>query len=453
MRTGVFSISPSRCAFSLLSSSRRSSSRALLAAAPAQAQRPSGAARGAQQATGALTGLVTDGATGSPLPGATVALYRDADLISGALTDADGAYVLEGLRPGAYRLRVSYVGYVSQDAEAVLARGQRLALAGITLETDQQLLEGVEVLGERAVVEQRIDRTVYTTEDQAVTTGGNALDVLQTVPSLEVDQDGALSLRGSQNVVVQINGRPVPVRGDQLSGLLRQLPAEQVARVEVIPNPSAKYEPDGMSGIVNIVLKDNARRGLGGGLSLSATDAIGGEANASVSYGTAQTDLYVGYGIRYDQDDRGGFSFRDDYAASGALDERQDQIDTSGERERSHSLNLQADYRPSARTTLSATGFLSIGDEEGDGSEDNDITIVNREPGERDRPDFVQPLRRNRGRPLRRPRARAHAPLRPGRQPRAPPAGRRAPAAPSTPTTRPKRSTRSTPPPSTASTT
>ena len=101
--------------------------------------------------------------------------------------------------------------------------------------------------------------------EQAVTAGGSAIETLQTLPSLEVDTDGNISLRGNQNVVIQINGRPVPVRGAFLAALLRQIPADKVERVEVIPNPSAKYEPDGMGGIVNIVLAEGTDRGLSGG--------------------------------------------------------------------------------------------------------------------------------------------------------------------------------------------
>ena len=321
----------------------------LLPAPDALAQRPGGGRPGGAP-TGQITGSVTDGATGDALIGATVALWSlpDSALVTGAITDFDGAFRLDGVQPGGYDLHVTFVGYRSQDIGVQLAPRQRLALEPVVLAVDAELLEGVEVLGERAVVEQRIDRTVYSTEDQAVTTGGNALDVLQTVPSLEVDQNGALSLRGSQNVVVQINGRPVPVRGDQLSGLLRSLPAEQVARVEVIPNPSAKYEPDGMSGIVNIVLKEGSRRGLGGSLALTGNQLGGGEANGSVSYGTTKTDLYLGYGFRYNQDEGSGFNLRDNFYdtdAPGGFSE-EDQFGADEEEGQSHSLNLQADYRP-----------------------------------------------------------------------------------------------------------
>src|SRR5690606_19336308 len=111
--------------------------------------------------------------------------------------------------------------------------------------------------------------TVYNVADQPVTSGENVLEALKTLPSVEVDQDDNISLRGGRNVAVHVNGRPVPVTGQFLAAYLRQIGADNVERIEVIPNPSARYEPDGLSGIINIVLKENAPdRGLSGGLTL-----------------------------------------------------------------------------------------------------------------------------------------------------------------------------------------
>ena len=142
---------------------------------------------------------------------------------------------------------------------------------------------------------------MYNVQEQAVTAGGSAIETLQTLPSLEVDTDGNISLRGNQNVVIQINGRPVPVRGAFLAALLRQIPADKVDRVEVIPNPSAKYEADGMGGIVNIVLAEGVERGLSGGLTAGGGTEVSGQLGANLSWQRGAWDLNGQYGFRYGQ--------------------------------------------------------------------------------------------------------------------------------------------------------
>ena len=126
-------------------------------------------------------------------------------------------------------------------------------------------LQGITATTERAEVTSSPDRTVVSTRNMPAVTGGNATDVLRNVPGVDVDGDGKVSLRGNQNVAIQINGRPAPLTGDALTNFIKQLPAGLVDRVEVVPNPSAKYDPDGMGGILNIVLKQNADLGTSGG--------------------------------------------------------------------------------------------------------------------------------------------------------------------------------------------
>src|SRR5690606_37404076 len=140
------------------------------------------------------------------------------------------------------------------------------------------------------------DRTVYNVAEQPVTTGGSALETLQTLPALEVDTDGNVSLRGNQNVAVHINGRPTPVTGAMLAGLLRQIPASNIARVEVIPNPSARNDASEMGGIINIVMKQGTSRGLGGGLTLGGGTAPNAEVSGNVSYQRGRVDLSASYG-------------------------------------------------------------------------------------------------------------------------------------------------------------
>ena len=268
----------------------------LVASASAQGNRPQGA----------VTATIVDAVTSDPLPQATLALYssRDTSFVTGGAADVDGRVTIDPVRPGSYVARVSFIGYATRALEGVTVEaGPALDLGEIGLEEGAALLGEAEVTAQREFVEQQADRTVYNVQEQAVTAGGSAIETLQTLPSLEVDTDGNISLRGNQNVVIQINGRPTPVRGAFLAALLRQIPADKVERVEVIPNPSARYEPDGMGGIVNIVLAEGVERGLSGGLTFGGGTELSGQVGANLSYQRGDWDLNGQYGFRYGQRD------------------------------------------------------------------------------------------------------------------------------------------------------
>ena len=333
----------------------------LLLASSASAQTPGGFPGGRGPGGlpggfgGTVAGVVVDGATGETLPSATAALYaaRDSAFVTGAAADLDGAFRVESVPPGQYQVRVSFVGYRTLRLRGVaVAAGQTTALDTLRLAADDATLGAAEVVGERDFVEQRADRTVYNVAAQAVTTGGSALETLATLPAIEVDTEGAVSLRGNQNVVVQINGRPVPLRGSQLASLLRQIPASRVARVEVLPNPSARYDPDGMSGIVNIVLVEGTDRGLSGGLTFGGGTQPNAELGGNLSYQAGPWDVYSSYGYRYDEFDLLGTSVRDIPALG--LTTNQDIANTRGGQ--NHFASLSATYTLSPQSSLAFEG-------------------------------------------------------------------------------------------------
>ena len=325
------------------------------------AQRPAGGPPGStpQMAPGVVKGTVVDEG-GAPVISATVSVWsaRDSSLVTGAVTNADGRFEISGLRPGQFYVRVSFVGYKSATVGGVALRpGGLVADVGtVTIAEDAALLGEVEVASERAAVEVGIDRTIYNVEDQVVAKTGSATDLLQTVPSIEVDADGNISLRGNQNVAILINGKPSPVRGEFLATFLRQLPGASIERVEVIPNPSAKYEPDGMSGIINIVLKESTDLGVGGGVILGVGSRGDGNASTSLTYGKGKWNLGANYGLRYDKRAPSGDTYRLLYAPGTILDE-----DETGDRTGlSHLLSTNADYQLSRQNSLSATALVSV---------------------------------------------------------------------------------------------
>ena len=207
---------------------------------------PAGAPRPGPQAPagpGQLLGTVLSAANGQPIASASVMVRSAADsaLAAGALTRADGTFRVAGLRAGRYIVLVRSLGFapISRAGVVVTEASPTVDLGRLELATVATRLAGVSVQAERDPTTLAPDRNSYTVKDMPATSGGTAVDVLRNVPSVEVDGDNKVSLRGNGNVVVQLNGRASPMRGEQLGNFLAQLPASSILRVEVASNPSA----------------------------------------------------------------------------------------------------------------------------------------------------------------------------------------------------------------------
>jgi outer membrane receptor protein involved in Fe transport len=255
------------------------------------AQGPAGpaplAASPTARGAGRLTGTVTSAATGQPLAYASVAVLGAAGQpVGGGVGDAAGRFVLPGLAPGTYTVRVSLLGYqeLLRPGVVVPAGGGEVALGPLALAAADQKLGEVVVTARRPLVEELIDRTVYHAENDATTRGGDATDVLRRVPLLSLDLEGNVSVRGNQNIKVLIDGKPSTLTANGVADGLRQLPADQIKRVEVITAPSAKYDAEGSGGLINIVTKGNALRG--------------GQLSADGSFGTRSGTLNLNGGYR-----------------------------------------------------------------------------------------------------------------------------------------------------------
>lgn len=335
-------------------------------AGTSQAQeRPGGPPR----AQGTISGRVLEADRNDPIPSATVALWNgeDSTLVTGTITQPDGRFTLEGLRPGAYSVHVSFVGYMTSINPGIRLQPGTMAvtLDDIVLGSDTRMMDEVEVAADREFMEVGIDRTVYNTKDQLVSAGGSATNVLENIPSVEVDIEGNISLRGSQNVAILINGRPAPMTGEALTAYLQGLPADVLERVEVIPNPSAKYEPDGMAGILNLVLKQDKDLGLSGSVTASADTrgSINGSGNISLQQG--KWGLFAGYGARYGAFESEGWRFRENRISNPiSLLDQQSYDDNS---RNSHNVNTSIDYKLGRQSSLTLSSMLSVrgGDQDG----------------------------------------------------------------------------------------
>ncbi len=216
---------------------------------------------------GVVTGRVVDARTGEYIEYANVALLKavDSSLVNGTVSEVNGGFAVTA-PSGRYLLRVTFMGYDTYfHAQTVtLGDGRREVNVGkVKLKAHAKTMEAVEISAERSMVEYQLDKRVINVDKNLVTGGGTATDVLEQVPSVAVDNDGNVTLRGSTNVKVLVNGRPSELLASDLATLLEQIPASTVENVEVITNPSAKYDPEGMSGIINIKLKDRTAGALG----------------------------------------------------------------------------------------------------------------------------------------------------------------------------------------------
>jgi ferric enterobactin receptor len=293
----------------------------LAAVSPLAAQAPAGPpAAGQAQPAFEIRGKVVDEKEQQPVPRASVTLRVKGSpgVLTGAIAGPDGSFRLQGLRPGTYTLRSTYIGFAPHIQEITLTPATPVVTGTVKLARVAQELSAVAVTEERTTVVTEPDRTTYRAKDVAPA-AGNASEVLDNVPAVQVDGDGKVSLRGNENVAVQINGRPTPMRGPQLASYLKTVPANTIERVEVVPNPSAKYDPEGMAGIINIVLKQNVDLGLSTGLNTAMSTPERFFGNGNLGYQAGKISSMTTAGFNRDARAIVGINDRERYDAARTL--------------------------------------------------------------------------------------------------------------------------------------
>ncbi|UHG89734.1 TonB-dependent receptor domain-containing protein [Spirosoma oryzicola] len=213
---------------------------------------------------GKITGVLVDSSSNKPVEFATIAVLSTATNkpIDGTTADAAGKFVLPKLAPGKYRLLFTFIGYKDKRSNVItIERGSDINLGTIKISSDVRTLKEVNVVGQAAMIEEKVDRLVYNADKDITAKGGDATDIVRKVPMLSVDMDGNVSLRGSSNVTVLINNKPSTIVASSVADALKQIPADQIKTVEVITSPSAKYDAEGSAGIINIVTKKNTLQG------------------------------------------------------------------------------------------------------------------------------------------------------------------------------------------------
>ncbi len=213
-----------------------------------------------------IVGVVLDAETQKPVEFATVALTpANSDKpLDGTVCDDQGKFTITKVAPGTYNLVVTFIGYETQTVKDIVVPDKKdeINVGVIKIGTGAKLLNEVVVEGQKALIEEKVDRTIYNAENDQTARGGDATDVLKRVPMLSVDMDGNVSMRGSSNVRVLINNKPSTIMATSIADALKQIPADQIKSVEVITSPSAKYDAEGSAGIINIITKKNTLEGL-----------------------------------------------------------------------------------------------------------------------------------------------------------------------------------------------
>lgn len=211
-----------------------------------------------------ITGIIADAKTNQPVEFATIALTdNNGKTINGTIADAKGKFIIEKIGVGTYNVVISFIGYETITKSNIELDGKKdLNLGTIKISEEATQLSEVVVEGQKDLVEERVDRTIYNAEQDATTRGGDATDVLKRVPMLSVDLDGNVSLRGSSNIMVLINNKPSTIMANSVADALKQIPSDMIKTVEVITSPSAKYDAEGSAGIINIITKKNTLEGL-----------------------------------------------------------------------------------------------------------------------------------------------------------------------------------------------
>lgn len=242
------------------------------------------------QETGVISGSVIDKTTGAPIEGADVTINRvkDSSLVKGAQTDAAGKFTLQDVPNGRYYLKANLVGYNYSIVSGITINPNSLNVTvdPIKLSTGTTTTDEIVVESEKSQIEFRPDKKVFNVGKNITNQGSTVIDLLKEIPSVTVDQDNNISLRGSEGVKIMIDGRPSGLEGSNRGDMLSQISATQVESIELITNPSAKYEAEGSSGIINIIMKKDENRGMGYngtlGLNMGTGDKYSGQLNFSL---------------------------------------------------------------------------------------------------------------------------------------------------------------------------
>lgn len=317
------------------------------------AQPPTGAKR---PAIGKLSGSVFTKNTDKPIEYAAITLrsLRDSSIVTGTITNQDGVFFLEQIPIGRYQAKVSFIGFKPATVNNVVISPQKpeVILGTVYLEPVAIDMSSVTVTGQKKALEYNLDKKIVTIDNSITTVGGTATDIMQTIPSVTVDIDGNVSLRGSSSVTLLVDGRPSQIIS------LDEIPASMIDRVEIVTNPSARYDPEGMAGIINIILKKKRSPGYNGMVLLNAGTGDKYNGSINLNYRLNKINFFVNYDNRLGH--MTGSSVMNRISTRNDSTFYLDQDQESRRKMQFHNFKFGGDYFINNYNTLSLTALYNL---------------------------------------------------------------------------------------------
>ncbi|WP_210489258.1 outer membrane beta-barrel family protein [Rufibacter aurantiacus] len=303
-----------------------------------------------------IAGVVIDDVAKKPVEFATISLIdkTTGKTVDGTVSDEKGRFSLGRVAAGQYKISVSFLGYETREVDNItIGNKDEINIGAVALKGNSKMLDEVAVEGDKLLVEDKVDRMVYNAEKDITNAGGTASDVLKKVPGVTVDLEGNVALRGSSNLRVLINNKPSAVMATSIADALQQIPSDQIKSVEIITNPSAKYDAEGTAGIINIITKKNNLQGVNGTVNATYGNRNTG-INGNVNYRKGKFGLTTALGQSWKNNP--AESIRDTYYNGiPGIDRLHQTMD--GKREGVFQMvQLGLDYDLSPKTSVSA-GF------------------------------------------------------------------------------------------------
>lgn len=343
---------------------------------------------------GIISGKIIEESTNTPLEYATVAFTNmQGEIVSGGITDSDGNYSIK-VPSGIYKVTFEFIGFGKRTLE-----DQNLTkdttLPTMKLAEDMQALDEVVVRAETTEVQVRLDKKIYNIGKDLTTSGANVGDALSNVPSVTVDIDGAIALRGNENVRILINGKPSAIAGFGSTEALRALPADAIDRVEVITSPSARYDAEGTAGILNIILRKEKTLGLNGSIQTNIGSPTSSSVSGNINLRTNKFNIFNTTGWRY-RESPGYAIFENQYLSNTITNPLVIETRDGDRIGRNFNTNLGIEYFLSDKTSITASAFYSSGNDDDETlNKANEYNVLNELAIERSRIEYESETDRN----------------------------------------------------------
>lgn len=301
-----------------------------------------------------IQGQLVDKDTEEPLEYASVSLLQSSDstVVRGAITDFEGIFDLKA-SAGKFILRVDYLGY-ERFFKTIEVQSADLKLGKLLIAPDGETLEEVNIVTAKELFKTEIDKRTYDVENNILSQGATATELLSTLPSIQMDEEGNISMRGSGNVLIYINGRPTNMSSEEMESVLSQFPSNSIKSVELITNPSSKYDSQGVGGIINLVLKKDERLGMNGQINASVGTRDKYQGGFNLNYGAGKVNLYTSYNYQYRSLFQKSQSLRQTSLQGFSPNLDQD-FDTQADNQ-SHLFRTGMDYNVNGKVTLGVYG-------------------------------------------------------------------------------------------------